>query len=73
MFSDVPSLFILFILSHGNTDGRIETDEKILMEGREHYDNFTTETVIKALKNNDALKDAVKLVFFGVSFLRPKI
>jgi hypothetical protein len=62
LFSDVaPTLFILFILSHGTADGKIQTDH------RGNYESFTTKAVFEALKKNEFLKDALKLVFLGVS------
>jgi len=59
-------MFIVFILSHGDENGKILTDKKIQTEGREGYESFTTESVFEALKENACLKDALKLVFFGV-------
>jgi hypothetical protein len=38
------------------------------LEGTEDYETFTTASVFEALKCNDWLKNALKLVFFGVSF-----
>jgi hypothetical protein len=66
-FSDTPTLFILFILSHGDADGKIMTDTKT--PGKENYESFTTEAVVRALKSNKLLENTLKLVFFGVSFL----
>jgi hypothetical protein len=42
------------------------TDRKL--EGTESYETFTTASVFEALKYNARLKNALKLVFFGVSF-----
>jgi hypothetical protein len=59
--SDVtPDVFILFILAHGDEDGRILTD---------NFYTFTTFEVWDALKNNKSLNDCVKINFFGVIFL----
>ena len=60
--AEAPTLFVLFILSHGNAHGKIETDHK----GNDHK-FFTTKSVFQALKKNAFLKDALKLVFIGVS------
>jgi hypothetical protein len=69
LFSDeAPTLFILFISSHGNADGKILTERKVLIEGKKEYESFTTESVFRALRENSFLKDALKLVFIGVSF-----
>ena len=65
---EAPTLFILFISSHGDADGKILTDKTKLIKGKDTYESFTTESVFLALKKNPCLKDALKLVFFGVSF-----
>lgn len=72
VFSDeAPTLFILIISSHGSADGHIQTDRKIPIEsepGMQRYETFTTKIVFEALKTNAWLKDAPKLVFFGVRY-----
>jgi len=69
LFPVKPTLFILFILSHGDADGKIMTDHKL--EGTEDYETFTTASVFEALNRNKRLNDALKLVFLGVSFSKP--
>jgi hypothetical protein len=60
-----PTLFILFILSHGDADGKIMTHH---YNQQGHYDKFTTKSVFHALKGNLYLENALKLIFLGVSF-----
>jgi hypothetical protein len=62
--AEAPTLFILFILSHGKEGGVIETDHKN-HEGS--FETFTTKSVFHALKGNPFLKNTLKLIFFGVS------
>lgn len=77
MFSDeAPTLFILFILSHGYADGKIATDTKIPHEGEPReveYETFSTKSVFEALKANAFIKDTLKLLFLGVSFENPNL
>jgi hypothetical protein len=61
-----PTLFILFILSHGAADGKIMTDQKA--QGTTNNESFTTGAVFRALKDNKWLDKALKLVILGVSF-----
>jgi len=56
-----PTLFILFILSHGGIDGRILTDSK-----PNEIQYFTTFQVWDALKENKLLGQSLKVNFFGV-------
>jgi hypothetical protein len=58
--STIPDVFILLIVAHGEEDGTIFTDNA-------EY-TFTTFQVWDALKSNNALKGAVKIIFFGVSW-----
>jgi hypothetical protein len=54
-----PDVLILTILSHGNTDGLIRSDNT-------GCPDFTTFQVWSALKTNQMLENCVKLIFFGV-------
>jgi hypothetical protein len=56
-----PDVLLLFILSHGTSDGKIETDSG---------EFFTTKEVIESLKSLKNYKNCLKLVFFGVSSLK---
>jgi len=57
-----PTLFLLFILSHGGENGRIITDTKTSPP----YDFFTTFQVWEALEKNKMLQNCLKINFFGV-------
>ncbi|CAB3385435.1 Hypothetical predicted protein [Cloeon dipterum] len=62
--TDVPSVFVLYILSHGDSDGKIFTD---------HYQNedpndficFTTTEIFESLKMLTGFEDCLKLINFG--------
>ncbi|XP_059480484.1 uncharacterized protein LOC132199609 [Neocloeon triangulifer] len=58
--NEEPSVFLLFILSHGTRNGKIFTDHKDKVTGE--YEQFTSVQVIESLK---ALKNSLKVVFFG--------
>jgi hypothetical protein len=60
--AEAPTLFILFILSHGNANGIIYTDHV----GSDEF--FTEKSVSDALKKNEFLKGVVKLLFLQVGF-----
>ncbi|XP_065346694.1 uncharacterized protein LOC135943955 [Cloeon dipterum] len=53
---DVPSVFVLFILSHGGKDGKIETDDKEL---------FTTDEVLDKLQGLERFQNCLKIVNFA--------
>jgi len=59
-----PTLFLLFILSHGGENGKIFTDSK----PKEPLDFFTTFEVWDALKGNKLLENCLKINFFGVNY-----
>ncbi|XP_065334532.1 uncharacterized protein LOC135935876 [Cloeon dipterum] len=76
--SDVPSVFVLYILSHGDRDGLILTDyvkddvRKIVDERRdghlhlsELFVSFTTTDVFESLKNLTGFDECLKLINFG--------
>jgi hypothetical protein len=70
VIAEKPTLFMLFILSHGKADGKIQTHHLLdEHDPKKNYETFTTESVFRALKENAFLKDALKLVFLGVSIL----
>ncbi|XP_065346470.1 uncharacterized protein LOC135943735, partial [Cloeon dipterum] len=58
---DVPDLFVLFVLSHGNENGTIFTDHK---ESNE-FVSFTTDDVFASLKKLTAFEKCLKLINFG--------
>jgi len=70
---ECPDIFVVVILSHGDKNGLILTDqlakpEKNLSEVEtEHFYSFTTEQAFDSLKKNDLIKNSLKLVFLGVS------
>jgi len=55
--TDPPTVFMLFILSHGDADGVIYTDKG---------DSFTIYDVWDALAGNQLLDDCLKVNVFGV-------
>jgi hypothetical protein len=55
--ADPPTVFILFILSHGDADGVIYTDQG---------NSFTIYEVWDALAGNQFLEDCLKINVFGV-------
>jgi len=61
-----PTMFFLFILSHGDADGKIHTDYPNQNDKRS-FETFSVNSVFEALKDNALLKDTLKLVFLGVS------
>ncbi|XP_065334519.1 uncharacterized protein LOC135935869 [Cloeon dipterum] len=76
--SDVPSVFVLYILSHGDRDGVILTDyvkddvRKIVDERRdgqlnvsELFASFTTTDVLKSLKKLTGFDECLKFINFG--------
>jgi hypothetical protein len=63
---EVPDVFILIILSHGNQDGVIESDNP-------GCPDFTTFQVWDALRKNQMLEECIKITFFGVSTLKKYI
>jgi hypothetical protein len=66
LYSDeAPTVFVLFVLSHGQPEGIIQTH---FIDPAGGYETFTTESVFEALKANTFLESAVKVLFLGVSF-----
>ncbi|XP_065344337.1 uncharacterized protein LOC135942246 [Cloeon dipterum] len=60
---DIPSVFVLFFLSHGNENGVIYTDH--WSEQQKDFISFTTEDVFNSLKKLDGFEKCLKLVNFG--------
>ncbi|XP_065346638.1 uncharacterized protein LOC135943897 [Cloeon dipterum] len=60
---DIPSVFVLFFLSHGNENGVIYTDH--WSETLKDFISFTTEDVFNSLKKLDGFEKCLKLVNFG--------
>jgi len=65
ILDEVPTLFLLFILSHGEKNGVILTDTK----NSDEFESFTTQQVCESLKQNKHLKNCLKVTFFGVIIL----
>ncbi|XP_065344310.1 uncharacterized protein LOC135942226, partial [Cloeon dipterum] len=61
--SDIPSVFVLFFLSHGNENGVIDTD--YWSEQLNDFISFTTEDVFNSLKKLDGFEKCLKIVNFG--------
>ncbi|XP_065344313.1 uncharacterized protein LOC135942229 [Cloeon dipterum] len=59
----IPSVFVLFFLSHGNENGVIGTD--YWNEQENDFISFTTEEVFDSLKNLHGFEQCLKLVNFG--------
>ncbi|CAB3382123.1 Hypothetical predicted protein [Cloeon dipterum] len=60
---DVPSVFVLFILSHGTENGIIWTDH---VDGESNnYEFFTTEEVFDSLQKLQKFEKCLKVVNFG--------
>ncbi|CAB3379771.1 Hypothetical predicted protein [Cloeon dipterum] len=60
---DVPSVFVLFILSHGLENGKILTDH---VDGiSNNYECFTTEEVFDSLQKLQKFENCLKVVNFG--------
>ncbi|CAB3366512.1 Hypothetical predicted protein [Cloeon dipterum] len=57
-----PSVFILFILSHGKRNGIIATDHK---NESGKYVSFSTTEILDSLKELNSFKDSLKLIFFA--------
>ncbi|XP_065353676.1 uncharacterized protein LOC135948375 [Cloeon dipterum] len=60
---DVPSVFVLFILSHGTENGTILTD--LLDSETNKYEYFTTDEVLDSLQNLKKFEKCLKVVNFG--------
>ncbi|CAB3386911.1 Hypothetical predicted protein [Cloeon dipterum] len=60
---DVPSVFVLFILSHGTENGRIATD--YIDKKTNDYERFTTDEVLDSLQKLDRFDNCLKIVNFG--------
>ncbi|XP_065346639.1 uncharacterized protein LOC135943898 [Cloeon dipterum] len=60
---DIPSVFVLFFLSHGNENGVIYTD--YWSEQLNDFISFTTEDVFDSLKKLPGFEKSLKLVNFG--------
>ncbi|CAB3387873.1 Hypothetical predicted protein [Cloeon dipterum] len=61
--NDVPSVFALFVLSHGERNGKIFTDDYSI-EHRNEFVHFTTADVFEALKKTE-FEGCLKLINFG--------
>ncbi|CAB3380788.1 Hypothetical predicted protein [Cloeon dipterum] len=60
---EVPSVFILFVLSHGKSDGRIYTDH--WNEEFNDFTQFTTEDIFESLRKLELFNDCLKITVFG--------
>ncbi|CAB3387871.1 Hypothetical predicted protein [Cloeon dipterum] len=60
---DIPSVFVLFFLSHGGENGVIDTD--YWEEQLNDFISFTTEEVFNSLKKLHGFEKSLKLVNFG--------
>ncbi|CAB3379179.1 Hypothetical predicted protein [Cloeon dipterum] len=60
--TEVPSVLILVILSHGGRDGKIYTDHRV---SPKKYEYFTTFQVLESLRSLQQFESSLKLVFFG--------
>ncbi|XP_065336620.1 uncharacterized protein LOC135937396 [Cloeon dipterum] len=63
---DVPSVFVLYILSHGHRDGKIYTDH-YESENSKEFVSFTTTDIFNSLKNLKLFDDCLKLINLGVN------
>ncbi|CAB3387199.1 Hypothetical predicted protein [Cloeon dipterum] len=61
---DVPSVFVFYILSHGNRDGKIYTDHYESEDSKE-FVSFTTTDIFDSLKNLKLFDDCLKLINLG--------
>ncbi|XP_065336569.1 uncharacterized protein LOC135937349 [Cloeon dipterum] len=61
---DVPSVFVLYILSHGNIDGEIFTDH-YESEDSDKFISFSTTDIFDSLKNLTLFEDCLKIINFG--------
>ncbi|CAB3379165.1 Hypothetical predicted protein [Cloeon dipterum] len=61
--AELPSVCILYVLSHGGTDGVIHTDH--FDHDLQHYKSFNTKDVLDCLKKLDHAQECLKLIFFG--------
>ncbi|XP_065336571.1 uncharacterized protein LOC135937350 [Cloeon dipterum] len=59
---DVPSVFVLYILSHGHIDGEIFTDH---YENSNKFISFSTTDIFDSLKNLTLFEDCLKIINFG--------
>ncbi|XP_059473664.1 uncharacterized protein LOC132195582 [Neocloeon triangulifer] len=61
-----PDVLFLFILSHGDENGEIYTEEKIkILDGKPLYQSFNIEFIFGKLKEMSFLKDCLISVFLG--------
>ncbi|XP_065346628.1 uncharacterized protein LOC135943889 [Cloeon dipterum] len=60
---DVPSVFVLFILSHGTQNGIIWTDH--IKRNNDEYECFTTDEVFDSLQKLKRFDKCLKVVNFG--------
>ncbi|CAB3387870.1 Hypothetical predicted protein [Cloeon dipterum] len=60
---DIPSVFVLFFLSHGNENGVIYTDD--WNEELDDFISFSTEEIFNSLKKLDGFEKSLKIVNFG--------
>ncbi|XP_065345587.1 uncharacterized protein LOC135943107 [Cloeon dipterum] len=61
---DVPSVFVLFFLSHGDRDGKIWTDHRS-ENNQLGFIHFNTEDVFRSLKNLTKFEKCLKFTVFG--------
>ncbi|XP_065337614.1 uncharacterized protein LOC135938045 [Cloeon dipterum] len=61
---DVPSVFVLYILSFGNIDGKICTDH-YESEDSDKFISFSTTDIFDSLKNLTLFDTCLKIVNFG--------
>ncbi|XP_065344130.1 uncharacterized protein LOC135942108 [Cloeon dipterum] len=61
----IPSVFVLFILSHGHRNGSIDTDYLGSVFDGNKYISFTTKEVFDSLEILDKFKECLKIVNFG--------
>jgi hypothetical protein len=65
--TEPPTVFMLFVFSHGDENGVIYTDQKSIKD-----DFFTIYDVWDALSNNLFLEECLKINIFGVRFAKIK-
>ncbi|XP_059469750.1 uncharacterized protein LOC132193230 isoform X2 [Neocloeon triangulifer] len=65
--NEPPDLFILFILSHGTSNGVIETDHLVPRCDPEQpeFESYNRQDVWNGLKGMEVLKNCTKLLFMG--------
>jgi len=64
---DKPSVFSIFILSHGDINGKIDTDHVIKTQTGEFiFDSYNKDDIWYGLEGLEMLRDCLKLVFLAV-------